>query len=198
MQTRFSVLFAALLLLVTGCALFAPAEQSAPEQAEEAQQAAPQAAAGQVQEPQEPPAEPQQEAAQEARTCAANSDCPGSSCVNGQCRSLAEIFEAACEKKCTLTQVTVKTNTGETHTLPPGKGSYIAAGAIAWEVMKTGAACQPEPRLVPFKITRQYYGKLLSEEFITVRAGEASRAITHPKAAATLTLTVQDAVVDCG
>lgn len=192
------MLFAALLLLVTGCALFAPAEQTAPEQAEEAQRAAQQAAAGQVQEPQEPPAEPQQEAAPEARICAANSDCPGSSCVNGQCRSLAEVFEAACEKKCTLTQVTVKTNTGETHTLPPGKGSYIAAGAIAWEIARTGAACQPEPKVVPFKITKQHYGKLLSEEFITVKIGETSRAITHPKSSAVLTLKVEDAVVGCG
>ncbi len=113
----------------------------------------------------------------EAKACKDNSECAeGQLCINKKCGTLAGLY--ACENKCKPTSVIVQTSDGQTLELKPGKGSYTGAGAL--EFFVEGSEYCKDAVVVPFKITRNYYGKMISQEYITVAEGNTSGVLTHP------------------
>jgi hypothetical protein len=192
-QSLFLTILAFLAVMLVGCGLFTGEEPvgelDTPEEQEPTTAEQP--------EPEETPEEQQVEAAPEPQTCSSNADCDSNTCVDGSCTTLTQIFEATCDQTCTLKEVQVEAG-DQIFNYPPGKGSYIAAGAINWEIARVPAFCQPNTMIVPFKITKKSYGDILSEEFITVKESETSTEITHPDiSSASLTLEVKSTTVEC-
>lgn len=114
-------------------------------------------------------------------SCSVNADCEqGTSCINGQCRSITSLYNTDCDNKCTFTELTFSTSDGDTYTLKEGQGSYTAAGAVEWKVATVPDFCPDENVVVPLRIIKKNYGKILSEEVVTLAEGQTSGTITHP------------------
>ncbi len=114
-------------------------------------------------------------------SCSVNADCEqGISCINSACRSITSLYNTDCENKCTFTELTSSTCDGPTYTLKGGQGSYTAAGAVEWKVATVPDFCPDENVVVPLRIIKKNYGKILSEEVVTLTEGQTSGTITHP------------------
>lgn len=132
--------------------------------------------------------------------CTHNSNCTsGNLCIEGQCQLLADFYktDSACQK-CRLAKIEILTSDGETYLLPPGQGSYTAAGALDWEILSAPQYCQGETPSIPVKILKRNYQNIFSDEIILLKAGQTSPVITHPfvKRIA-FTLTVQKVEEAC-
>ncbi len=113
--------------------------------------------------------------------CTNNKECQtGEYCVNQECKTIASLYKTNCKSKCTFANVTITTSDGKTVKLAPGKGSYTAAGALEWDILRPPQYCTGETLLVPIKIYKRNYGTELGNEVITIKLGETSDVITHP------------------
>lgn len=129
--------------------------------------------------------------------CSTTSDCSaGDQCIDGSCGTVAELYRTDCAQTCSVRQVDITTSDGATYQFPPGKGSYTAAGGLEWKVESIPAHCPEEKELVPFRISKYTYGKLVSDEVITVREGTTSKVLTHPTIT-TLKFTLKVTGVEC-
>jgi len=127
--------------------------------------------------PEAPPTTP----AQEVVGCQYNVDCKeGLLCINKECKTLASLYRTDCANKCSITGVKVKTSDGEQYDLSLGQGSYTAAGALEWKLMKTPDYCQGEDPLVAVNIIKKTTGKVVGEQVLTLHKGETSEEVTHP------------------
>ena len=93
---------------------------------------------------------------------------------------MASLYNTDCDNKCTITGVKVETSDGEEYDLTLGQGSYTAAGALEWKLLKTPDYCQGETPLVAINIIKKTTGKIVGEQVLTLRKGETSEVITHP------------------
>ncbi|MDP3698336.1 MAG: hypothetical protein Q8R47_02005 [Nanoarchaeota archaeon] len=129
----------------------------------------------------EPETEAAPEPVPEAAGCEYNADCEqGWLCINRECKTLASLYKTDCENKCTITGVKVATSDGEEYDLTLGQGSYTAAGALEWKLLKTPDYCQGEDPLVALNIIKKTTGKVVGEQVLTLHKGETSEAVTHP------------------
>jgi hypothetical protein len=114
--------------------------------------------------------------------CTVNADCEvGNFCIDGECGTIADIYMTeGCTEKCNFDSVVVETSDDDTFTLNRGQGDYTAAGAIEWTLSSGPDYCKGEKVIVPVKIEKKNLGKILSEEYVTVIAGETSSVIKHP------------------
>ena len=114
-------------------------------------------------------------------SCEYNSVCEeGLLCINKECKALASLYKTDCENKCTITGVKVKTSDGEEHDLSLGQGSYTAAGALEWKLLKTPDYCQGENPLIAVNIIKKTTGKVVGEQVLTLHKGDTSEVVTHP------------------
>ncbi len=146
------------------------------------------------------PAVPEPEPVEEKVVgCEYNSDCQqGLLCINRECKSLASLFKTDCDNKCTITGVKVETSDGEEYDLTLGQGSYTAAGALEWKLMKTPDYCQGEDPLVAVNIIKKTTGKVVGEQVLTLHKGETSEAVTHPTVKSVkFTATLADVTESC-
>ena len=159
----FSVLLVAIVIL--GC------QQPAAQAEKPIQATAPEPAPGAQAEP----------TAVEVVGCEYNADCEqGLLCVNKGCKSLASLYRTDCANKCSISAVKVKTSDGEEYGLSLGQGSYTAAGALEWKLMKTPDYCQGENPLVAVNIIKKTTGKVVGEQVLTLHKGDTSEVVTHP------------------
>ena len=132
-------------------------------------------------------------------SCTYNAECPsGNVCVEDVCRKLADLpsFSAECSSLCTTTNVVLKTNTGETHDIATGRGSYTSAGALEWKTERM-QHCEGDP-FVPVRISLMNYGKAIGEYYIVLSEGETSEKLTHPTiSSVAFQLTVEDITSEC-
>jgi len=129
----------------------------------------------------EPQAEVVAEPSLEKVGCEYNSDCEEELlCINKECKTLASLFKTDCDNKCAITGVSVETSDGETYDLSLGQGSYTAAGALEWKLLKTPDYCQGDDPLVAVNIIKKTTGKIVGEQVLTLHKGETSEAVTHP------------------
>lgn len=114
--------------------------------------------------------------------CTSNLNCSnGQLCIDQQCSTLAEQYESEnCTATCKVTSVNLTTSDNQNFSLNMGSGSYSYAGALEWKLMGTPEYCPTEQPLVPIKLIKKNYGKILEEEIVTVKKGETSAEITHP------------------
>ena len=131
--------------------------------------------------------------------CEYNSDCAeGLLCINKECKTLASLFKTDCENKCTITGVKVETSDGESYDLTLGQGSYTAAGALEWKLMKTPDYCQGEDPLVAVNVIKKTTGKVVGEQVLTLHKGETSEVVTHPTVKSVkFTATLADVTEKC-
>lgn len=132
-------------------------------------------------------------------SCTSNSDCIGGDvCIDNTCGKLAEIYETQqCTKRCTLQSALITTSDEEEFSVVNGGGSYTAAEALFWTVEGI-SHCPTQETVVPIKIVKKDYGQNIAEEYITLKKGESSRTIYHPKShSVAFTLKVNDIKVDC-
>ncbi len=144
------------------------------------------------------PIEKKQEKA--SASCTVNADCPaGNVCIDGNCSKLSAAYATeACAQQCGLKEVTVRTSDGDVLVLPPGKGSYTAAGGLDWNVVAVPPFCKEDEGKILFRIVRKKGGQILNEEYITLRKGETSKALTHPSIKKlAFTLKAEDVKVEC-
>ena len=114
-------------------------------------------------------------------SCIQNSDCTDGACIDGECGKLEYLHvQKACSATCNVKRVVVKTSDGETYDFVPGKGSYTAAGALEWRIVRGPNHCAGDEIKVPVQITRRQYGKVLSEEYITLAEKVPSKTLKHP------------------
>ena len=114
-------------------------------------------------------------------SCTNNNECRVAEyCVNHECKTLASLYDDDCERKCQAVNVTITTNDGKTIILAPGKGSYTAAGAIEWDILRLPPYCPSDDLKIPLKIYKRNYGKELGNEVITLEKSQSSDVITHP------------------
>jgi hypothetical protein len=115
-------------------------------------------------------------------SCADNTDCDWDKvCIDDKCGTVNDLYKTeGCDIKCNFNSVVVGTSDGQTMTLNRGKGSYTAAGAIEWTLSSGPDYCQGEDVIVPVKIKKKNAGKILSEQYVTVKVGENSPVIKHP------------------
>ncbi len=134
-----------------------------------------------------------------AGACDDNSKCAqGEKCVEGSCQTVNSLYAANCAKKCSLKQVTIVTNDGETVTLKPGEGNYAYAGAMGFDLLKTPQYCPGENIVVPLELQKVTTGKVLNTQVITMTKGEKSKIITHPTIKRVqFTLEVKDVKEEC-
>ena len=113
----------------------------------------------------------------EIKSCTFTSDCPsGKECINQQCSQLSE---GACTQKRQFTKADISTSDGEKYSLTPGQGSYTAAGALEWKILRQ-PHCQGE-KIVPLQFTERNTGTVLGNFIYTVAEGEHTPIITHPQ-----------------
>lgn len=118
---------------------------------------------------------------EEAKTCEYNTDCAENLlCINKECKTLASLYETDCEQKCTITSVKVKTSDDEEYDLGLGQGSYTAAGALEWKLLKTPDYCPGSDPLVAIEVIKKTTGKIVGEQVLTLHKGDTSEEITHP------------------
>lgn len=113
------------------------------------------------------------------QACTTSAECGEMICIDGICANMDEIFSGACPQTCTVKELTITTSDGETLSATPGKGGYTAAGAIEWFIESGPLQCATDP-LVPVRIVKRNFGKVVSEEHITLVKGITSRVINHP------------------
>lgn len=113
--------------------------------------------------------------------CLDSAECrEGLECIDHNCGTIAELYETDCEQKCNFNQVAVSTSDGEEYTSKPGEGSYSYAGAIEWRVASVPDYCPEDDIAVPIRLIKKANSRIVSEEVITIRQGDASGEITHP------------------
>src|SRR3989344_1660258 len=113
--------------------------------------------------------------------CEYNTDCQeGLLCINKECNTLASLYKTDCEQKCSITGVKVKTSDGEEYDLVLGQGSYTAAGALEWKLIKTPQYCEGGNPLVAVNIIKKTTGKVVGEQILTLHQGDISEVVTHP------------------
>ena len=134
-------------------------------------------------------------------SCTSNSDCIGGEnvCVDNKCGKLDAIYETQqCTKRCTLQSALITTSDGEEFSVGHAGGSYTAAEALFWTVEGGISHCPTQETRVPILIVKKNYGQNIGEEFITLKKGESSRTIYHPKIpSVAFTLKVNDVVTAC-
>ena len=113
------------------------------------------------------------------QVCTTSAECGEMSCIDGICATLSEVFSGVCAQTCTVKELTITTSDGETLMGLPGKGGYTGAGAIEWFIEGGPLQCATDP-LVPVRIVKRNFGKIVSEEHITLAKGSTSRVINHP------------------
>ncbi|GEM_PF-4002341 len=117
--------------------------------------------------------------------CQYNADCKeGLLCIDKECKTLASLYKTDCVNKCSITAVKVKTSDGEAYDLSLGQGSYTAAGALEWKLLKTPEYCKAEKPgenpLVAVNIIKKTTGKVVGEQVLTLHKGDTSEVVTHP------------------
>ncbi len=114
-------------------------------------------------------------------SCAVTADCDaGKQCIDGECGTIEALYSTNCESKCNFEEVVISTSDNESYTLGRGQGSYTAAGALEWKLVAVPDHCAAENILVPIKIIKKNYGRILGEEVLTLHEGETSDVVTHP------------------
>lgn len=133
-------------------------------------------------------------------SCEDNAGCDeGEECIDGKCGTMAELYKSDCELKCNFDEVIVSTSDGESYTLKKGQGSYTSAGALEWKIVSVPPYCPSEEIVVPIKILKKNYGKIISEQVITLKKGETSNKITHPTITTiSFTVTLDEIKENCG
>ncbi len=118
----------------------------------------------------------------ETLACTHNINCSGNElCIDSKCGTIANLYQTeGCNKKCNFKEIIIKTSDEDTFTLSRGKGDYTSAGAIEWITASGPDYCQGNEVIVPVKIIKKNLGKIINEEYVTVRVGEKSKVITHP------------------
>jgi len=132
--------------------------------------------------------------------CKQNKDCPaGNLCIDGDCGKIADLYVTeGCTQKCNFKDAVVETSDGQTFTLNRGKGDYTAAGAIEWSLSTGPDYCPGDDIIVPVKIKKKNLGKLINEQYVTVKVGEKSDVITHPNIKSIkFTFTVKSVKEEC-
>lgn len=142
---------------------------------------------------------PKPEPVREVVGCEYNSDCQeGLLCINKECKTLASFYKTDCTNKCSITAVKVKTSDGEEYDLSLGQGSYTAAGALEWKLLKTPDYCQGENPLVAVDIIKKTTGKVVGEQVLTLHKGDTSEVVTHPTVKSVkFTATLADVTEKC-
>ncbi len=132
-------------------------------------------------------------------SCTNTSQCAdGQLCINSQCGSLMALYQTDCPQKCTMKELEIETSDGQTFTIPPGQGSYTAAGALSWTTQRLPPYCPTETVTVPFVIIKKSYSAVYGEEMVAVKEGETSAVITHPVIPRiAFTLTVKNVTEEC-
>ena len=145
------------------------------------------------------PEAPQTPPTQEVVGCEYNSDCKeGLLCINKECKTLASLYKTDCANKCSITAVKVKASDGEQYDLSLGQGSYTAAGALEWKLMKTPDYCQGGNPLVAVDIIKKTTGKIVGEQVLALHKGETSEVVTHPTVKSVkFTATLMDVTEKC-
>ncbi len=129
------------------------------------------------------------------KKCLDHQQCGADKCINGFCTPPTYYTKSldSCSKVCNYYSVDVLTSDSETYTLRSGEGSYTAAGALDWTIMKAPNHCIEESAVIPLEIGRKKTGgKIINTEIITLGKEETSITLKHafvPKLAFTLTLT---------
>ncbi|SRR3989344_1384890 len=185
-QKLYSISFFIVLLFLFGCE-----EVSTPvEEIKEVEETAP---------PSETPKEVTVEEPLPKVGCEYNSDCgQGLLCIDQECKPLASLYKTDCDNKCTITAVAVETSDGEEYDLALGQGSYTAAGALEWKLLKTPDYCQGEDPLVAVNIIKKTTGKVVGEQVLTLHKGDTSEIITHPTVKSVkFTATLADVTESC-
>lgn len=119
----------------------------------------------------------------EAQKCEDTSDCKdGYACVDKRCGRVIELYdtESSCDERCRIKEVELETNSGDRFNFPPGKGTYTGAGAVEWKLASIPDYCPMENPPIAIQVLKWNYGKLLSDEVITLHKGEESEVIAHP------------------
>lgn len=132
-------------------------------------------------------------------SCTNTSQCTGGQlCINSQCGQLTSYYQTDCPQKCTMKKIEIETSDGQTFTVPPGQGSYTAAGALSWTTQRLPPYCPTDAVTVPFVITKKSYSTVYGEEMVAVQEGETSAVITHPVIPRiAFTLMVKKVVEEC-
>lgn len=92
-----------------------------------------------------------------AAVCSDHRDCiSGEVCIDGHCGILRELYKTDCPglDKCNINKIEVFTSDGETYTLHAKKGSYTAAGALAWTIRPVPNYCKGEAVKIPIEIEK--------------------------------------------
>ena len=106
----------------------------------------------------------------EKTICEVNTDClEGKECIDGECGTIAELYQTDCTNKCNYQEVIISTSDGESYTLKRGQGTYTAVGALEWKTMNVPDYCADENVVIPIKIIKKNYGKVISEEVLTLK-----------------------------
>lgn len=113
-------------------------------------------------------------------TCTTRTDCENAQCIEGECKSVSDLYNTDCESTCTMGSVTVTTSDGETETVGRGQGSFSYAGAVAWTVMGSPAYCKDGLTPIPVKVEMKTTGEILKEYVIVLTEGQTSNVLTHP------------------
>jgi hypothetical protein len=132
--------------------------------------------------------------------CIQNSDCAwDESCIDGECGTVANLYVTeGCTKKCNFNSVVLETSDKQTFTLNRGKGDYTAAGAIEWKLVTGPNYCPGDDIIVPVSIKKKYSGKIVNEQYVTVKVGHKSAVITHPNMKSIqFTFTVKSVKEEC-
>ncbi|MBT3835965.1 hypothetical protein HOD05_01365 [Candidatus Woesearchaeota archaeon] len=113
--------------------------------------------------------------------CKDTSECQGiEQCIEGECKTIAQLYKTDCDVKCNFKSILVETSDGESTTINRGQGSYSYAGALAWTLQSGPDYCKEDKVIVPIKLEKNSYGKILETQTIILSPGETSDIITHP------------------
>lgn len=147
----------------------------------------------------EPEVKEEPESVTEVVDCEYNSDCEqGLLCINKECKALASLYKTDCRNKCSVNSVKVETSDGEEYDLSLGQGSYTAAGALEWKLLKTPDYCKGENTLVAVNIIKKTTGKVVGEQVLTLHKGDTSDVVTHPTIKkVSFTVTLADVTESC-
>jgi len=132
------------------------------------------------------------------QTCSYNQNCTsGLLCIDGTCKTIAELYNTDCEQTCSITAVSLSTSDGEKYNLKLGMGSYSMAGALVWKLLTIPKYC-PEESLIPIQLTSKSGGQVIAEQVITLRESETSPPISHALSAEKqFTITLNNITESC-
>ena len=133
------------------------------------------------------------------QTCSYNQNCTsGLLCIDGTCKTIAELYNTDCEQTCSITAVSLSTSDGENYHLKLGMGSYSMAGALVWKLLTTPKYCPEASPLIPIQITSKSGGQVIAEQVITLRESETSKPISHALSAEKqFTITLNNITESC-